>query len=159
MFAELVPSLVLGGILLACAVGLMVWHLRVWRAARERKLDGIEYAYRRHQFRRRVQTTAMLGLTAVALPIGVMAMRWPRGGVFFWGGVLLLVVWLCLLALADVLASGQHYGRLRNQVALEEARLQGELYRLRGARRTDQANSEADQQREATGEEGSDSAG
>lgn len=136
LLREVFPSLILGVVLLASAVGLMVWHVQVWRRVQNRELEKAEQDYRRIQFRRRMQTTAILGLIAVALPIGVLVMRpWPKIGVFFWGGVLLLVVWVTLLAMADVVATAHHYGRLRQKVVLEEVKLQAELYRVQGLRR------------------------
>ncbi len=151
MSSDLLTSLLLAVVLLACSLGLMVWHLRAWRGAQTEQLDPSEFKYRRNQFRRRLQTSAMLGLIAVLLPIGVLVMwPWPYVGVIFWGVVLLLVVWVCLLAGADVLATSQHYGRLQNRVVLEEARIQAEIYRAR-------ANGKPDPKKEPAGEEQSDS--
>lgn len=136
MVTEILPTLVLGTVLLLGALGLMLWHARSWRAALRGPLDEAEYQFRRQQFRRRMQTAALAGIVAVSLPIGVLLIHpWPRVGVLFWGGVLLLVAWICLLGLLDVVATGRHYGQVRNQYLKEHAKLQAELYHFQSRRR------------------------
>jgi hypothetical protein len=121
--------------LLVAAAGLMFSHVRAWRLVQQREanLDAEEFAYRRGQFRRRMQTSAMLGTLAVALLAG----RWvtvPRvsATVFlvYWGIVLLLLVWLGLLAVADIVSTKYHYGRVRDEYVIEEAKLRAELQRI-----------------------------
>jgi len=129
---ELVASLVFSAFLLACAAGLLAWHLLSWRADRRRRLEPNELEYRRRQFRRRMQTTTMLALLAVSLPIGQwLVTRWPQGGVVFWGLVLFLLAWVVVLALADVWATRFYYGRLRDRNQLEQTRLKAQLWQLR----------------------------
>ena len=88
--------------LFAAAVGMMFAHLRTWRLIRDQgeRIDREELDYRRRQFRRRMQTSAMLGIVAAALLVG----RWIRYPQFspivlgvFWGLILFLVGWLTLL--------------------------------------------------------------
>jgi uncharacterized membrane protein YkgB len=157
VFIELFSSVLLAAILLACACGLMVWHLRAWRASKAQGLEQAEYDYRRLQFRRRMQTTAMLGLMAVALPIGLLVMQWwPKAGVFFWGGVLLLVVWVVLLALADVWATSLHYGRVQTNFTVEQAKLQAEVHRMQSLRRNGKAPRRGDHKGSSARDEGTD---
>jgi hypothetical protein len=132
---ELFWSILLAVSLLLAAVGLMVWHVRSWQFTKRHASPAEERDYRFRQFRRRMQTSGMLGFIAAALPVGVAVMRaWPKVGVFYWGGVLLLVGWLGLLALADIVATGHYYGRLRRDYTIEEARLHAELNRLQKIR-------------------------
>ncbi len=132
---ELVASLVFSAFLLACAAGLLVWHVLAWRAGQRRRLDPSELEYRRRQFRRRMQTTTMLALLAASLPIGQwLVTRWPEGGVVFWGLVLFLLAWVVVLALADVWATKFYYGRLRDRNQLEQTRLKAQLWQLRERR-------------------------
>ena len=89
--------------LLICAAGLMASHVRTWRRFQQRReqLNPREFDYRRRQFRRRMQSTAMLAILAVALLAGhwITADR-VRPLVFsvYWGSVLLVVLWVGLLA-------------------------------------------------------------
>ncbi len=151
---ELLWSILLAAALLFAAVGLMIWHVRSWRFAQRQAADK-EREYRRRQFRRRMQTSAMLGFIAVALPIGVVVMRaWPKVGVFYWGGVLLLVGWIGLLALADIVATGHHYGRLRKDYDIEQAKLQAELNRLQKIRGNGKPRSQQDRKKPSAQEDG-----
>ena len=123
-------------LLLASAAGLMVWHVRLWRTLRDRPLEPRELAYRRGQFRRRMQTSAMLGLLGVAIISGE-ALTLSGSRMFaglYWGGVLLVVAWMALLALADMLATHQHFNRLRTEYLIERAKLQAEVQRIKAAR-------------------------
>ncbi len=141
---ELVASLVFSVVLLACAAGLLLWHLLSWRADRRRRMEPNEREFRRRQFRRRLQTTIMLALLAASLPIGhelVILGRgagpqswWLKAAVIFWAAVLVLLVWLVLLATADIWASKFYYGRLRDRNQLEQTRLKAQLWKLREQR-------------------------
>jgi len=122
---------------LLSSVGLMAGHMRSWGASRRAELDPAERDFRRRQFRRRMQTSALLGVLAVA----VLAGRWmmtlrpaPLLVVGYWGGVFLLLAWLALLAAADVLATKHHYARVRDECRVEQAKLQAILRRWQATR-------------------------
>jgi hypothetical protein len=108
------------------AAGLMAWHVRAWRASARSADDQEEFLYHRRQFRRRMQTSAMLGVLGVGVLVGRLLMNLPLPRVFllsYWAGVLLLLVWLALLALVDIWATKFYFGRLRDRVRLEQAQL------------------------------------
>jgi hypothetical protein len=48
--------------------------------------------------------------------------------------VLTVVAWVALLALADLVSTRLHFGRVRERYRLEETRLKAELERLRRTR-------------------------
>jgi hypothetical protein len=124
-------------LLLLAAVGLMASHFRSWRICQRQELDPAEFDYRRRQFRRRMQTSAMLGIVAVAILVGHVLTLWLRSPEFaalFCGAIILLVVWTCLLALIDIWATQHYFGRLRYDARVEQARLQAELRRLQALR-------------------------
>ena len=126
-------SALISGFLLLCAVGLMFSHVRTWRRFRQQPRDAEQRDYRRRQFRRRMQTSAMLGLLAVALFVGDALTAWTQSTCFslcFWGGVLLVVLWVGLLAVADIWATKHYYDRLRHSYLVERAKLQAELRRM-----------------------------
>ena len=133
------PSAVLSLIMLVVAIGLMVWHLRSWQALRVQPLEEGEEAFYWRQFRRRMQTSGMLGILAVGLFVGQLVSLSPVFQACYWGGMLLLTVWLGLLALADLTATRHHFRRLQQDYLVEEAKLQAELRRLEGHRGNGQA--------------------
>lgn len=124
-------------------MGLMTAHVRAWRRFRQQDLEEEDYDYRRRQFRRRMQTSAMLGLLAVAIFAGNWLGKPSLWGVFFWSGVLLMVGWVTLLAIADLLATKHHFGRLRRTYLVEEAKLQAELRRIEASRRNGRSGGRA----------------
>lgn len=120
---------------MASAVALMIAHIRSWRAQQVAGLASRELEYRRRQFRRRMQTSAMLAVIAACLPLGLWILaRSPQVGVYFWGGVIVLVFWLGALALADIWATKVYYGKIRYDYRVEQARLEAELRRAQSAR-------------------------
>jgi len=115
----------------------MLVHRRSWSHAQREELDTDELDYRRRQFRRRMQTSAMLGVLAVTLPV----VDWLTARsesiplhLICWSVVLLLVVWIGLLALADLVATKYHFGRMQHSHLVEEAKLKAELHRMEAAR-------------------------
>ena len=128
--------------LLLCATGLMISHLRTWRRLQQGELEAEEFDYHRRQFRRRTQTSGLLGLLAVAIFVGrlILTTGPPLLVLIFWIGVLLVLGWMALLALVDIWATKHHFGRLRQTYLIEEAKLQAELRRIRAARGNGKAN-------------------
>jgi hypothetical protein len=119
----------------AVACVLLWTHSRSWQT-HQNTPDPEERDYRRRQYRRRMQTSGLLAGAAVALLVG----QWipdavPRTfRILFWGGVVLVVFWVILLALADMVAIYHYYGRLRTSYLVERAKLQAQLRRVQAAR-------------------------
>jgi hypothetical protein len=116
-------------VLCACSAVLMAWHLRVWRGVQQDVPESRERDFRRRQFRRRMQTSAMLGALGAAIIVGqlLMSIESKTFLVVYWGGVLALALWMALLAIADMVATGFHYRRDARDQLIERARLQAEL--------------------------------
>ncbi len=120
--------------LLAGAILLMVSHVRSWRAFQLQEHDTAALLFRRRQLRRRMQSSSLLGLLAVMLFAGELINARVESQGFklvYWSGVILVVVWMGLSAVADILATKLYYGRLRNAYLIEQAKLRAELRRLR----------------------------
>jgi hypothetical protein len=143
---DLSTVIVVSSLLLLAAAVMMLSHLRAWRTFQQQlpengdcplsPADTEELDYRRRQFRRRMQTSAMLGLLAFALP-GIFLTAWLRSGWFFLiycVAVILGVCWVLLLALVDVWATKHHFGRLRHQCLVEKLKLNAEVRRIQAAR-------------------------
>jgi len=127
-------SIVFALVLCASSGGLMGWHRRVWKRLQEEESDQEEREFHRRQYRRRMQTSAMLGVLGVAIFVGqllIVGIDSRPVLVIYWSGVLLLVLWLVLLALADITATSFYYSREKNQFIVDHAKLQGELRRAR----------------------------
>ena len=133
IYAVVVISL----LLLLAAVGLMISHVRAWWAFRRQELDAENFDYRRRQFRRRMQTSAMLGLLAVALLAGPVLIQWVHSiwfAIGFWGLTMLLACWVVLLAVVDIWATKHHFGRLHHRCLVEQAKLQAEISRVQAGK-------------------------
>lgn len=134
---ETLPSLLFAAVLLFFSGGWMVWHARSWRSAQGQSLAAREYDFRRRQFRRRMQTSAMVAALALAIAIGPRIVSPPWLVVSFWLGVVLVVFWIGLLALADAVVTRLYYSRLDGECQVERKRLEAELRRLEAEGRED----------------------
>ena len=129
-----VPSAAVALVLGVTSVGLIAWHVRAWNRWQRAEIDSRERDFRRRQYRRRMQTSAMLGILGVAILLGQLLMNRTVPLLFlviYWSGVLGLLLWVALLALADMAATSFYYSREKNDCVVEQARLQDELRRAR----------------------------
>lgn len=119
-------------VLLAASAGMLWSHVRAWRRFQSLQLEAREHDFRRRQFRRRMQTSALLGFLAVAILLGqwITSPPFPRvAPLIFWGVTGLLVLWMVLLAMADLVATHFYFRRLRDAYLVEQTRLKAELRR------------------------------
>jgi hypothetical protein len=122
---------------------LMVRQSRQWRSEQAADLDAGEVRYHRNRHRRRMQSSAMLMLAGIAMYAGQLIGRdRPTLYVFFWCGLALLVMWIIVLALADIVSTRLHIARLMRRRTVEEARLRAELARVGGASEKGQAKTD-----------------
>jgi hypothetical protein len=121
-------------LLCASSAGLIGWYVRAWKRLPDEELNAAERDFRRRQIRRRTQTSAMLGMLGVSILLGQLLLTLRASGLFigiYWCGVLVFVIWMLLLAMADMVATGAFYRREKNSELIEHARLKGELQRAR----------------------------
>ncbi len=116
--------------LLATSAVLILWHVLSWRRADHGALADAEYRFYRNQFRRRLQTSALLGL------VGLLALAdlWIANVVtraVLWCVILLIVLWTLVLAGSDWLASRLHFQKLLSASAVEHALLKREIEKFR----------------------------
>jgi hypothetical protein len=124
------PSLLFAAFLLAVATALIVWHVLAWRRADHGGLADADHRFYRHQFRRRVQASALLGLVGL-LSLVDLWIEDVTTRVVLWCFILLIVLWALLLAAADWLASRLHFDKLLSANAVEHALLKREIEKLR----------------------------
>ncbi len=114
---------------LAVAAVLLGWELRSWRRAQRDALPPEERDHRRRRFRHRMQANAMLAVVAALMFTGLSIEpgehRWTYIGI--WAAVVLLVLWLILMALADALVSLHRGRRARQELLIEQAKLEAEV--------------------------------
>ncbi len=124
-------AVLLSGFLLAVSIGLIVWHIRCWYAATRRGLTGSELDFVWRQFRRRMQASVMVAMLSVLIFVGAFIENAgvPLGLTVV--GILILTIWVVLLALADMVATRQYYGRIQSKDLVEKAKLQAELWHLK----------------------------
>ncbi len=131
--------------LLLCAGGLMAAHHRTWLRAQQLQLEPREFDHYRRQYRRRMQTSAMLGLLAAAIFAGKWMTRPTTWTFAYWGCVLLVVGWVGLLAMADMVSTRHHFSRLRRQHLMEQAKLHAEIRRLQPPGGSDESPSQPEE--------------
>ncbi len=127
-------SIITFAVILLIASGVLIWrHLQSRRALNTDELDEREIDYLRRQFRRRMQTSAMLAIVGVALLIGIWinALNSPLVVVLYWLGVVLIVCCIALLAFADLISTRTYYRHEQNIQDREYAQLTADLKRLR----------------------------
>jgi hypothetical protein len=151
---DFLPSVLFALLILLASGWLMQTHVRTWQAVRRRagELEARELDYRRRQFRRRMQTSALLGAVGICVLVGklLLVLRAPPLVVlFFWCGVMMLAVWLGLLAVSDMVCTQAYFRRLKQNYVIEEARLKAELQRIKRTH----GNGRADEQVEGKGGE------
>jgi hypothetical protein len=115
----------------------MTSHVRTWRRAQQLEFDPDDLDFARRQYRRRMQSSAMLGLLAPAIVVGQLVISRAESDLAklsYWGLVVLVVGWVCLLAVVDIWATKHHFSRMRQTYLVEQARLQAELRRLQASR-------------------------
>ena len=111
--------------------GLIARHVLSWRAAQRRPLDDEEREFRRLQFRRRVQASAMIALAGVGLACEPLVEFSPLIWAIYVLVLIVLLFWIVALALADAVATRFHYGRERDDLKVKKVVLEAELRRRR----------------------------
>ena len=131
-------------LMVAVSVLLGVGHLRALRrAVAAPSGDEKQQRFVRGQFRRRAQTSAMIGLVGVLIFAGFWIDQGIMGLVY-WCGIVLLVIWIMLLAVVDMIATRIHFARLTRDNAFQQTRLRHVLREAESQRKRQQGNGSAD---------------
>lgn len=120
------PFLVAAIAILAVAALLVAWHRRAWRRALGGRLSAAELKFAFEQYRRRMQTSVMLGLVGVLIFAGPWVTA-PLAILLYWLGVIVLVLWIMLLAGADMLATRLYYAQLETEHHVKQFKLEAKL--------------------------------
>ena len=133
------PMTLAGAFLAIMGVFMIRSHLRTWRRHRDdSSLAERELQYCFAQYRRRLQTSAIISLLGVLLFVGdvVLYRVLPEEnfvGVFgiYWIVVLCLTLWIVVLAWGDVTAIRVHSKTVLNRHLKEQRKLEKELAELK----------------------------
>jgi len=136
------PCLVLSVVLLLISAVLVWTHMRRWQGARRSRLAEHEHDFAWRQFRRRIQASSMLGLSGLGVFFGgvIPPKEQPSLFVFTWLAVTIIVVWILLLALADMVATRSFMSQTMKRHFSQQARFAATL-RREHADRHDRADS------------------
>ena len=133
------PMTLAGAFLVVLGLLMIRSHLRTWRRHRDdSSLTDRELQYYFSQYRRRMQTSAIIALLGVLLFVGDVVL--PRvlpqadfAGVFgiFWIMVLCLTLWIVFLAWGDITAIRIHSKTVLNRHLGEQRELEEQLAELK----------------------------
>jgi sterol desaturase/sphingolipid hydroxylase (fatty acid hydroxylase superfamily) len=127
---------------MSLSVVLAIGHVRAWRRARSTETDKSELSYLRRKFRRRMQVSLMIAATGIAILVGSFLPAEPMLWSVYWLAVMLWVVWIAILAAADMVDSRTHYGDLHHDQLVMRSQLEAELRR----HQSQEGNGKADKQ-------------
>lgn len=94
-----------------------------------------DWRYRRARVRRRMQSSSLIGLVGLILLADALLQQMGAAPIWKIAVItvgIVLTLWLGMLAFADILATQRHFGQLRQQLLLEEARFLAELRHAKG---------------------------
>jgi uncharacterized membrane protein YesL len=133
------PMTLAGAFLVVLGVFMIRSHLRTWRRHQDdSSLTERELQYYFGQYRRRLQTSAIIAFLGVLLFVGYVVLpgvlpNEVLAGVFgiFWIVVLCMTLWIFLLAWGDVTSIRIHSKSVLNRHHREQRELEEELAELR----------------------------
>jgi len=135
-----VPATV-AGILLVIIGGLLYYWQRRGkeRWSCEPSLTDEDLKGLNRQYRRRVQVSGLLILIGLLIPLGDWGIGWEKDdaliATIFWLAVLGLTMWVMLLAIGDMLATGTRSRLAMSRLKRKQLELEQEAPRLRAASR------------------------
>jgi hypothetical protein len=146
MTRQEIPALIVGTLLLIFG-GSFIWrHIRTRQdQLRDESLVETDHEYLGRQFRRRLQASSLVCLIGILILVGDLVIPWGRGGrgdkvaaafwfAIYWGGIILLALWVMLLALGDYFSIRVNSSVKLSRLKAQEKSLRRELERLREER-------------------------
>lgn len=134
-------SLTAGGCVLTLGLFLMGSHWRSWiRQQQEFIDDPRELKHLQARFRRRVQTSALIALVGVLIPIADLPIVWGQGlllASILWIAIISVCVWIGLLAIGDLATTRAHSRAAIARLEAHKDQLMNQLQKLRPETPTD----------------------
>ncbi|QDT37477.1 hypothetical protein [Stratiformator vulcanicus] len=133
-----------GLFLVVLGIAFLRGHWKTWQKHRSTDdADSAELKFHRSQFRRRVQTSALIIAIGILIPVGDLVFvrnADPLLFGFFWVGVLVLVIWVVAMAIADIVASRLYTRNAIEDIEQRKRALEQEVAALRRELHTPQRN-------------------
>ena len=130
--------------LFALGLAFLRRHRRTWQTRQaDRTLDEGERAFYGRQYRRRMLTSGLIALLGVLIPLGdLLFERKPAPAAalpltLYWICVLLIVLWVLLLGVVDLFATGIYAKDEMSRVRAEKAALERQIEEIRKSLRED----------------------
>ena len=126
----MLPTLLFSTAIVFGSLVLLAWHVKSWREADHGGLAERDQKFFRRQYRRRMQSSGMLGIIGLLIP-GHLWVRDNTMLALYWTGVLGLLIWTMLLAVSDFASSRLHYGTQVANQQTEHLLLKREIEKFR----------------------------
>lgn len=127
-------SLSISTLLLAASLWLIWSHWeRLVAVEADENLEKRNRDHLQRRYRRRIQSSTILGVVGVAI-LGGRLFPPDQGGLaaaIYWSCLTVLVLWMALLGVADIISTRLYYGRLRRNVEIQRTALEAQLRRAR----------------------------
>lgn len=123
-------GVIFGLVLVAVSGGLLLWNVLSGRHSARREQDESIRRYEQALMKRRLRTSAAVGLVGLAL-IGGAWIAAPLSAALYWLGILLAVLWITCVALADMVSARAFYQRMHAQQLAKNAALRTQIEQFR----------------------------
>lgn len=128
-------SAIFGGCVMLVGVLLQLSHRAAWL---QEKIDFAseprELRYFEARYRRRSQTSGLIALVGLLIPVVDLPFVWnlgPLASTILWGAIGCLCVWVGLLAIADLAVTRAHSRATLARIEVHKDQLMNQLERLR----------------------------
>ncbi len=138
-------SILFGLCLCGLSAIMLMRNRAAWRTVDGTERDEGERSFQQRQYRRRGYATALIGVVGLSIILSVWVPD-STAAAFYWIGVILLVCWMALLAVADLIATRSHFNRLLQDQRDERLVLEAELDQIRRHQGNGQAKPSKDSQ-------------
>jgi len=110
-------------------------HVLAWkRQQSDESLDNSDRAHLYARYRRRLQTSGLIAILGLLIPLGDSPMFWKQGpavSTLFWGAILVITFWISLLALGDLVATRTHARIALSRIQRKQRDLEEQLAQLK----------------------------
>ena len=120
-----------GGVVFLTGVLLLWTHIRAWRGQKhDPSLEAADREHYHRRYRRRMQTSGMIALLGILIPLGDAVIPWREAPAMFavyWGMLLLLAFWVGVQGLGDLFSTGAHSRAALARIREQQRELQQQL--------------------------------